>query len=226
MADDGAAPQGDEIYDKAKETLKTFIENFQDEDVDGEPVQKYLSLLQEVANRRLRVIEVELEDVYEHLGEEMAEKIKENTKRYIEIFAEAIDELMPEPVGDVGPPDVADVLMRQRGSRENADAGSDEMQAVPPQLRRRYEIRVLPRNKVKAVELRKVLADQIGSLLTVKGIVTRVTEVKPQMQVATYTCEQGGYEVYQDVSSSRQFLPLFTFPATACCNAKIGRAHV
>lgn len=39
-----------------------------------------------------------------------------------------------------------------------------------------------------------------GKLVAVKGIVTRVTEVKPMMQVATYTCDQCGSETYQPVS--------------------------
>ena len=47
---------------------------------------------------------------------------------------------------------------------------------------------------------------QIGCLLTMKGIVTRVTEVKPLMRVATYTCEQGGSEVYQMVTGAT-FMP-------------------
>ena len=39
-----------------------------------------------------------------------------------------------------------------------------------------------------------------GKLVTVKGVVTRVTEVKPMMQVATYTCDQCASETYQPVS--------------------------
>lgn len=38
-----------------------------------------------------------------------------------------------------------------------------------------------------------------GKLVTVRGIVTRCTEVKPMMQVATYTCDQCGAETYQPV---------------------------
>ena len=39
----------------------------------------------------------------------------------------------------------------------------------------------------------------LGKLVTVRGIVTRCTEVKPMMQVATYTCDQCGAETYQPV---------------------------
>lgn len=47
--------------------------------------------------------------------------------------------------------------------------------------------------------VRDVRADSIGHLVNVRGIVTRATEVKPMMAVATYTCDQCGAETYQPV---------------------------
>lgn len=52
----------------------------------------------------------------------------------------------------------------------------------------------------KARVIREVKADSIGKLVTVRGIVTRVSEVKPRMVVATYSCDQCGAETYQPVS--------------------------
>lgn len=52
----------------------------------------------------------------------------------------------------------------------------------------------------KPVAIRNVKASHIGKLVLVRGIVTRCTEVKPMMQVATYTCDQCGAETYQPVS--------------------------
>lgn len=46
--------------------------------------------------------------------------------------------------------------------------------------------------------------------MTVRGIVTRCTEVKPMMQVATYTCDQCGAETYQPVISKKLTLMLFS----------------
>lgn len=40
-------------------------------------------------------------------------------------------------------------------------------------------------------------SDQIGHLVVTKGIVTRVTEVKPEISVATYACDICGFENYQ-----------------------------
>ena len=48
--------------------------------------------------------------------------------------------------------------------------------------------------------------------MTVRGIVTRCTEVKPMMQVATYTCDQCGAETYQPVSMN--FIYIFYPPSS------------
>lgn len=48
--------------------------------------------------------------------------------------------------------------------------------------------------------IREVKADCIGKLVTVRGVVTRVSEVKPRMVVATYSCDRCGAETYQPVS--------------------------
>merc|ERR1719162_422237 len=182
----------------------------------------------EVANRRERVVEIELDDVFSHFGgDEMAEKIRKNTYRYKQLISDAIDRCMPEPEdGMLGEPDIADVLMSSRNRATGAaePSGPGDPNQLPPGLKRRYEIRVLPRTKEKAMPLRKVKAGQIGALVTIKGIVTRVSEVKPNIEIATYTCQKGGAEVYQEVTK-REFMPLFTCPSEGCCGAT-GRLHL
>jgi hypothetical protein len=42
--------------------------------------------------------------------------------------------------------------------------------------------------------------------VSVKGIVTRATDVKPLMQAATYTCDQCGAETYQIINGT-SFMP-------------------
>ena len=62
------------------------------------------------------------------------------------------------------------------------------------------ELLFKPKIRSRPVSVRNVMASSIGKLVTVRGIVTRVTEVKPVMVVATYTCDQCGSESYQPVS--------------------------
>lgn len=62
------------------------------------------------------------------------------------------------------------------------------------------EVYFKSRGAQKHSSIREVKADSIGKLVSVKGIVTRATEVKPMMVVATYTCDTCGNETYQPVS--------------------------
>lgn len=61
------------------------------------------------------------------------------------------------------------------------------------------ELYFRPPSSAKLKVIREVKADSIGKLVTVRGIVTRASEVKPMMAVATYTCDQCGAETYQPV---------------------------
>jgi DNA replication licensing factor MCM7 len=48
----------------------------------------------------------------------------------------------------------------------------------------------------------------MGRLVTVTGMVARASDVKPCCQVAAYSCDGCGLEVYQVVEKQREFLPL------------------
>jgi len=49
----------------------------------------------------------------------------------------------------------------------------------------------------------------------VKGIVTRISDVKPCIQVATYACDVCGFETYQTVNG-REYTPLTICPSEKC----------
>ena len=55
-------------------------------------------------------------------------------------------------------------------------------------------------------------------------MVVRVTDVKPLMTVAAYTCEQCGYELYQSVRASRPICSLLCILTRyrACVNDTAG----
>lgn len=76
------------------------------------------------------------------------------------------------------------------------------------------------------IPIRDVKAEHIGRLVTVRGIVTRCTEVKPMMNVATYTCDQCGAETYQPISSL-SFMPLILCSSADCkINKSGGRLYL
>ena len=55
--------------------------------------------------------------------------------------------------------------------------------------------------------VRGVKGIHLGGMISVRGIVTRVSEVKPLLLVNAYTCDVCGSETFQEVSS-KQFTPI------------------
>lgn len=85
----------------------------------------------------------------------------------------------------------------------------------PPELTRRYTLNFKPLTPSgssndrdsKALAVRNVRAEHLGSLITIRGITTRVSDVKPAVQINAYTCDRCGCEVFQPITT-KQFLPM------------------
>ncbi|KAK9076542.1 hypothetical protein SSX86_004876 [Deinandra increscens subsp. villosa] len=200
-------------FSQDKDLASDFLQNF----VDANGEAKYMSILQDVANRKIKAIQIDIEDLFDYkdLDEEFVGRVTENTRRYVEIFADAIDELIPEPTEALQDDD-HDILMTQRAEEgnENAD-GTDPRQRMPPEIKRFYEVYIRASAKGQPFTIREVRASNIGQLVKISGIVTRCSDVKPLMKVAVYTCEECGFEIYQEVTA-RVFMPLFECPSKRC----------
>lgn len=133
--------------------------------------------------------------------------------------------------------DVLDVLMSQRQARNNAmieaAANSQDPAAqpdlFPAELTRRYTLNFKPRmegaHPIKALAVRQVRGEHLGHLITVRGITTRVSDVKPTVEVNAYTCDRCGCEIFQPVSS-KTFGPLSECPSEDCkTNQSKGQLH-
>ncbi len=121
--------------------------------------------LQTIANREQDSLIIDLNDVASHFntstnesGKQLVGAIRNNAKRYLDLFSECVDKLVPEPSKDIShKDDVLDVIRHQRMERnartvESAedmnDAGvapedaSDNV--FPPVLLRRYTLYFKP----------------------------------------------------------------------------------
>lgn len=78
-----------------------------------------------------------------------------------------------------------------------------------------------------AMAVREVRSVHIGHLITVRGIIIRVSEVKPLLQVNAYTCDVCGSETFQEVSN-KTFSPLYDCGNTEECvkNGVKGSLHM
>ena len=168
------------------------------------------------------------------------QSVEANTKHYVEILSRAVDKLLPEPSSDLTfKDDVLDVLMarRQQRNRELADAAERSADPTivgdqfPSQLTRRYTLVFKPRTSsasdgpIKALAVRQVRGDHLGHLITVRGIATRVSDVKPIVQVSAYTCDRCGCEIFQPVTD-KQYGPMTACPSQDCkANQANGQLH-
>ncbi|PWN36263.1 putative DNA replication licensing factor [Meira miltonrushii] len=173
-------------------------------------------------------------------GTDLAIGIEGNASHYVELISECVDSILAEmtPTVDIShKDDVLDVIIHQRQERnarqsQGRSLGPDAMQSqmdgeeqedasqaalpFPPSLLRRYTVYLKPLSATgkdsKPMAVRSIRAEHIGSLVTLRGIVTRVSEVKPYLQVDAYACDQCGAEIFQEIKG-RQYMPLTECPA-------------
>ncbi|KAH7170685.1 DNA replication licensing factor mcm7 [Dactylonectria macrodidyma] len=198
------------------------------------PSHKYKEMLQKLADRTIDEATIDLDDlvIWENQMDEedqmrLVDSIEMNTKHYVEIMSRAVDEVLPQPSTEVTfKDDVLDVLMarRQARNRELEEAAERdptvEDDKFPAELTRRYTLVFKPRsgtssNPTKALAVRQVRGEHLGHLITVRAIATRVSDVKPIVQVSAYTCDRCGCEIFQPISD-KQYGPLTVCPSEDC----------
>ena len=74
----------------------------------------------------------------------------------------------------------------------------DENELIPIASHKNYDVSIVYGNnaKVKPKAIAELSGDDIGALVIVKAIVVRAGEVKPEIAVATFTCDICGCENY------------------------------
>ncbi|EGX91415.1 DNA replication licensing factor mcm7 [Cordyceps militaris CM01] len=219
-------------YDFMDDDDETGDSRRRDKEQSRAPRHKYKEILQKLADRVRDEIVIDLDDLAaweNETGEalQLVDSIELNTKHYVDIMAQAVDKVMPQPSVDVNfKDDVLDVLMarRQVRNRELEDIaeanGTFEEDKFPAELTRRYTLVFKPRVNApdfasKALAVRHVRGDNLGHLITVRAIVTRVSDVKPIVQVSAYTCDRCGAEIFQPITD-KQYGPLTICPSKDC----------
>lgn len=174
-----------------KERLKKFILFFQ----DGEEY-KYLRALR----NKNETISVEVEDIAEYDDGGLAARIEANAFSYLQLMYTIVDEILFD--GDeYAIEETDDVFLFQRISRLKELSPDKKVTDVfPGPLLRNYTLNFVPR-PMKVRGVREVGADLIGKLVRVRGVVTRVSQVRPAVKVASYICESCGTEIYQTVEN-------------------------
>lgn len=101
---------------------------------------------------------------------------------------------------------------------------------LPPELTRRYELRILPKGRrgslppfvhqqvrkgqtatAQGVALRHVRSRSMGHLVTIRGMIVRSSDVKPCCVIATYSCDSCGAEGKGRFYTSSCFSSAFSY---------------
>ena len=219
-------------YKSQKDQLVDFLKNYkstnnvaaeefeEDAETVREPGPKYMRVLQRIADRQSSTLVFELQDLLEYSEDRrLLNDILNNTKSYSNLICKAVDEAMPSPITDIGDEEgVLDVIMHQRRARNaalQAESNNLAMAAehpFPSELTRRYNVYFKPiassyKVSARAFAVREIRGEHLGKFITVRGIATRVSDVKPSVLVNAYTCDRCGSEVFQEFRG-KQFVPL------------------
>lgn len=208
---------------------------------DAKSKAKYMNLLRDIADRTKSQVVIDLEDLRQYersldedsaLALNLVSSIERNANHYIDIFSRAVDNVLPEPSREPNfKDDVIDIITSQRSRRndnvqQQQEAGIENgipESIFPPELTRRYTLNFKPiapsgsssEKGPKALAVRQIRGEQLGHLITVRGIATRVSDVKPSVQVNAYSCDRCGYEIFQPVTT-KQFTPLIECTSKEC----------
>ncbi|KAI4292567.1 DNA replication licensing factor MCM7 [Pancytospora philotis] len=187
-------------YKGDRERLKKFVLFYSE---DGS--FKYLERLRNLMD----AYDVDLNDVATYDESGLATRIAANAWSYAQLLSKVLDELLyHDEAVECG----TDIFYHQRIARfKERYPDRNPLEAFPAFLLRNYTINFRPLARqlardaapaaLEVLPLRRVGSEHIGALVTVRGIVTRVSMAKPAMRVAAYICESCGSETYQQVSS-------------------------
>jgi len=209
-------------YTEDLEVCKKFLREFKKK---GQRKAKYMTILQDVADRKRSTVEIELDDVEAHTNSQFVQRVECNAQRYVSIFSDAIDsDGMPKAdlLSSIDSFSRHEDVMLGSRLRQQQRLGNEAEQhnlqndlGIPKELRRMYEVVFIPRSTDRALGIREVTSDKIGALLQIEGIVTRFTEVRPMMKVAVYTCDLCGVEIYQTINS-KSYTPIVECQSNEC----------
>eukprot|EP00042_Codosiga_hollandica_P036361 m.277313 g.277313 ORF g.277313 m.277313 type:complete len:724 (+) comp54871_c0_seq1:68-2239(+) len=216
-------------YEEDKAAINKFLSEFV---LDDGVTPKYMRTLQKLANRESNVLQIDLDDLAK-FDARFASKVAHNTLRYIGLFGDVVDSLNIAPTVEISDETVLDTYIRHRKilteNAQNGDQPTDTQVRYPPSLQRRFEVVFHQESKEKeksVLSVRKVRAEHVGKLVSVEGIVTRTTAVKPMISVATYACDQCGRELYEEIRSPT-FIPRELCVSDDCVkNKRSGRLQL
>lgn len=152
------------------------------------------TILEQVVNSN--VLKVDMQDLLSYCKDEaLIEAITLNAERFENVVS-----------------GVACKLCEELG----ASLSTSSRYQMPCETDRVETLLVNPVNSLRSI--RELSANDLGSLISIRGIVTRVSEVKPMLEVASYFCYSCGSQSQHNVHGLESYSPRI---ACTTCSSKI-----
>merc|ERR1719265_2798829 len=127
--------------------------------------------------------------------EKLVDDVESNTLRYMKYFYEACDTEQPEKDDDFNMENslvAKDAINRWHARRQiegQLGEAAGQVPAIPLRMKNDWEVRFKPREEAKVMKLREITSNYVGSLVKLDCLVVRISQVKPKVEVVTYTCD-------------------------------------
>ena len=196
------------FYESEKTKIQTFLLNN----------RKYVNEMRNIAKRLVTYINIQLGDV-EIEDVDLATNIRKNTRRYQKLFFDVIDEFLPTFNECTPIVDNLDVFIKHHLAL--LEETGEDTKKLPRELLRRYQVCFLLPPNQKPIAIRQLRASQhLGKMVKISGVVTRVSEARPKLTVATYTCDTCRTEAFQEIVS-KIFTPVVACRSEICTTNKL-----
>lgn len=136
---------------------------------------------------------------------EMVNEMRTNTSVYVNYFTEVIFESLPLRNIPVKPEEAIkrkfeNILNNHRFdnievSAEDRGEARPENERLPIEALKKFTVSIVygPRSSYESLPIRQLKSERIGSLLAVRAIVVRASDVKPEIVLATFNCDICGF---------------------------------
>ncbi|KAF7684159.1 DNA replication licensing factor MCM7 [Astathelohania contejeani] len=176
---------------------------------------KYIDQLKCIQSDPDATLYIDMDDLATH-DLSLCERFENNTISYLRLMHRVVDSMILEEDDAIMQDD--EFFYHRISRMREKHPGTQITEMIPAQLLRSYTIFLRPRSDPRSV--RSIGAEDIGKLIRVRGIVTRVGQIRPSMAVATYVCDSCGSETFQPISGDT-FSPLEECQSEKCKLRKI-----
>jgi DNA replication licensing factor MCM7 len=179
-------------------------------------IYKYTDQIQSIINKEKTIFEFFLDDLSIFCPTVLIKIIISNTKRFIKILKEIINDIIFERF-----PYVTDEKKDQIDNKKISGKNfSQKKRNLYDQITDNfnflfYQIIIIPFRSQKIVPLYSLKASSIGKFILVNGIVVKINQIEYVLKKIVYKCKSCQFQVTQYVNSNN-FKPLLNCPVKKC----------